>query len=156
MTDDKRYLPPYRQSLAGTLLAAREAVMGPIRPMLREVGLTDQQWRVLRVLVDQGPVDASTLARAALLYAPTVTRILRDLVARGLVERFTNPADGRRSIIKISPQGRAIVDRTAKRTRVVLDQYAERFGPSRLAALQTELVALVEAIGEGEELLGEE
>lgn len=139
--------PPYRHSLAGTLLAAREAVMAPIRPHLRKAGLTEQQWRVLRVLVDEGDSDPSGLAEAGLLYAPTVTRILKELSERGLLRRVPHPSDGRRWMISATPAGRKLVDATSRQTGALLDEYSRRFGPERLRALQAELVLLVEQIG---------
>ena len=139
-------LPPYRASLAGTLLAAREAVMAPIRPFLRDAGVTEQQWRVLRVLSDTGPLDPSGLAAAALLHAPSVTRILKELVERRLVLREADPADGRRSVIRLSEAGDALVARTAAHTLQLLDRYARGFGRERLAALQAELAALAVTI----------
>ena len=139
-------LPPYRVSLAGTLLAAREAVMAPIRPFLRSAGVTEQQWRVLRVLSDMGPLDPSGLAAAALLHAPSVTRILKELAERRLVVREPDPADGRRSVIRLSDGGDALVARTAAHTLALLDRYAAAFGRERLSALQAELVALAAAI----------
>ena len=102
-----RKLLPYRKSLAGTLLAAREAVMGPIRPMLRDADVTEQQWRVLRVLDNAGPMEPTALSEAALLYPPSVARILRDLVERGLVSRSAHPTDRRRAVLSLSPAGAA-------------------------------------------------
>lgn len=139
-------LLPYRKSLAGSLLAAREAVMAPIRPSLREAGVTDQQWRVLRVLADEESIDASGLAQAALLHAPSVTRILRELRDRGLIERQSDAKDARRSIIAITTEGRKLVRTTADVTRKMLDEYTERFGVERIAALRSELAAFTTAI----------
>lgn len=137
---------PYRKSVAGTLLAAREAVMAPIRPHLRAVDLTDQQWRVLRVLVDEGSTDASGLAEAALLRPPTVTRILQQLADRGLLVRRLHARDGRRSWISATPKGRAFVEKTAIHVADLLGQYGEHFGTRRLQALQAELAALATSI----------
>ena len=141
-----RRLKPYRASLAGILLAAREAVMAPIRPYLRDIGVTEQQWRVLRVLADRGELDPSDLADAALLHAPSVSRILKELVDRKLVRRTIDTTDGRRSILTITDAGRALVDTTAVHTRALLDAFATKFGPERLVALERELVAFTGAI----------
>jgi homoprotocatechuate degradation regulator HpaR len=143
---DTRKLLPYRRSLAGTLLTAREAVMAPIRPVLRQAGVTEQQWRVLRVLADEGPTEPSRLSGAALLMAPSVSRILRELEERGLVRRDADPGDGRRSIVMISPAGRALVRRTARHTLDVLESYAARFGATRLQTLMAELQTFISAI----------
>lgn len=142
----QRKLPPYRQSIAGTLLAAREAVMAPIRPTLRDAGVTEQQWRVLRVLNDRGAIDPTGLADAALLFAPSVTRILKDLVDRALVTRAPDPRDRRRSIVSLTPAGKALLDDTAAHTLAMIQNYADRFGRDRLDALLGELRAFTEAI----------
>jgi homoprotocatechuate degradation regulator HpaR len=147
MKSNHRRLLPYRHSLAGTLLAAREAVMGPIRPMLAEAGVTEQQWRVLRVLDDAGPVDLKTLADSALLFGPSVTRILKDLVERGFVIRQANPKDGRGAIVSLSPRGRDLIEETASHTVRQLNIYSKKFGDKRLKNLILELQALIAAIG---------
>lgn len=146
MSSSKPNLGPYRESLAGTLLAAREAVMAPIRPMLRDANVTEQQWRVLRVLVEHNSLDARSIASAALLHAPSVTRILKELLDRGLIERTVDPKDSRRSIVSISEAGHMLVKLTARHTVQVLNSYAETFGPERLTALRQELSAFIEAI----------
>lgn len=151
MTDNESHiaLPPYRLSLAGTLLAAREAVMAPIRPVLREADVTEQQWRVLRVLNDQGAMDPTALAQAAMLHSPSLTRILRDLVERGLILRDADPEDGRRSIISLAAAGAALLRETSRDTAARLAEYRRRFGSERLDRLTAELRALTQAISEG-------
>lgn len=120
--------------------------MAPIRPLLREAGLTEQQWRVLRVLVYEGDSDPSALAQAGLLYAPTVTRILKELTDRELLGRSPDPKDGRRWLISATPKGRNLVEVTSRRTFGLLEDYADRFGRDRLQALQAELTALVDHV----------
>ena len=142
-----RKLPPFDESLAGRLLAAREALIGPIRPVLREAGITEQQWRVLRVLIDQGDVDLTTIAAKALLRPPSLTRILRELTSRTLVERQADAVDARRSIVRILPAGRRIVDTTTRATLSMLDRYAAVFGSERIVRLRDELALLTEAVG---------
>jgi homoprotocatechuate degradation regulator HpaR len=139
-------LPPYSESLAGVLLAAREAVMAPIRPHLRASNITEQQWRVLRVLSDAGVLDATRIADDALLYTPSVTRILKDLADRKLIERQSDPADARRSIISVTEAGRALVRNTAHYTKVLVDGYADAFGKDRLEAFMAEARALAAAL----------
>jgi homoprotocatechuate degradation regulator HpaR len=142
----RKNLVPYRHSLAGALLAAREAVMTPIRPMLTEAGVTEQQWRVLRVLNDLGPIDLKTLAQSALLFGPSVTRISKDLIQRGLVVRQPNPRDGRGAIVSLSSSGRTLIEETAAHTLQQLNRYSRRFGDKRLKRLIAELQALIAAI----------
>ena len=141
-----RRLPPYHRSMAGTLLAAREAVMAPLRPVLREAGVTEQQWRILRVLADLGPTDCIGIANAALLLPPSVTRIVKELTERGLVVRGADIKDARRIRIAISAQGEALMQSTSRHTLAVLGQYRMHFGDERFEALQNELRAFTTAI----------
>ncbi len=146
MSDQIRGLPPYRHSIAGLLLAAREATMVPIRPKLRAADVTEQQWRVLRVLTDEGPLDIAALAANAMLHGPSVTRILKELGERGLIEREVDQQDKRRSIVAITDAGCALVNRTAEQTRVLVEGYRQAFGRERLARLMEELAAFRAAL----------
>ncbi|MCI4644995.1 MAG: MarR family transcriptional regulator [Hyphomonadaceae bacterium] len=144
-------LPPYRSGLAAALLSAREGLMAPIRPLLREAGLSEQQWRVLRVLEDEGAMETMSLSERALLHAPSVTRILKDLVERRLVDRLPVENDARRSLVSINQDGRALIQQTAMETRKILDLQAQAFGPERLQNLTRELQAFAIAL-QGESL----
>lgn len=147
MENSDRRLPAYRDSLAGTLLAAREAVMKPIRPILRDAAVTEQQWRVLRVLKDNGPMEPTMLADAALLYAPSVARILKELMERGMVVRAPHPHDRRRAVMSLAPAGEALMQHTSAQTIAKLDEYTMQFGEERLSRLIGELKSLIETVG---------
>ena len=77
----------FSRSLPMSLLRAREAVMRQFRPSLRNHGLTEQQWRILRALAAVDAIEVTELARVAFLLGPSLSRILRDLEARELIER---------------------------------------------------------------------
>ena len=72
----------FSRSLPMSLLRAREAVMRQFRPSLRQHGLTEQQWRILRALAAIEAIEVTELARTAFLLGPSLSRILRDLEAR--------------------------------------------------------------------------
>jgi homoprotocatechuate degradation regulator HpaR len=67
------------RSLPLMLLRAREAVMDRFRPLLMRTGVTEQQWRVMRVLAEGGAMEAGAVARAACLLPPSLSRIIRTL-----------------------------------------------------------------------------
>ncbi|MEO1733922.1 MAG: MarR family transcriptional regulator [Pseudomonadota bacterium] len=98
-------LPTTARSLPIALLRARESVMGPIRAMLSDAGITEQQWRVLRVLDETGPADPTKIAFEACLLLPSLTRILQKLEDKKLIIRGIDPQDRRRQIIQIAPDG---------------------------------------------------
>jgi homoprotocatechuate degradation regulator HpaR len=123
------------------LLRAREAAMIRFRPVLREHGLTEQQWRVIRTLADSGEVDASELARRSFLLAPSLTRILQYLVKERLVTRTSDSNDQRRSVLKLSTRGRRVFDSVGPDSEQRYAEIEEEFGRDRLHALYELLAA---------------
>jgi homoprotocatechuate degradation regulator HpaR len=131
-------------SLAIMLLRAREAVMRRFRPLLAEHRFSEQQWRVLRVLSEDGPTEPTVLAERCVVMAPSLTRILAALEARGLVERSPHPTDGRRSLASITPGGRAAITRMAPASRAIYAELEAEFGAERVRELLIDLRGLAE------------
>lgn len=141
-----RKLPPFEQTMGATLLVAKEAVLAPMRPKLREHAITEPQWRVLRVINDRGAADATGLAEVGLLHAPSVTRILKELEERKLIVRRPDANDRRRSLVALTPEGQEVVKDISRQVLRVMREYSERFGVQRLERLADELRALSAAI----------
>lgn len=141
-----RKLPPFEQSLAAVIMSAKESVIAPMRPKLREHNITEPQWRVLRVLNDRGATDATCLSDVSLLHGPSVTRILKDLEERKLVTREPDVNDRRRALVALTADGREIVKLISRDVLRVMKEYSERFGTQRLEKLTDELRALSAAI----------
>ncbi|WP_407184416.1 homoprotocatechuate degradation operon regulator HpaR [Bradyrhizobium centrosematis] len=126
----------FSRSLPMSLLRAREAVMRQFRPSLREHGLTEQQWRILRALAAIEAAEVTELARTAFLLGPSLSRILRDLEARHLIERKTAKADQRRSMVSISKEGLKLMASVAPTSEAIYAEITRRFGARKLAELQ--------------------
>lgn len=109
--------------------------MGPIRDMLSDIGITEQQWRILRVLEESGPQDASTLAERACLLMPSQTRILQTLVQKGLIMRDVDPIDRRKQTIKITDAGRKVIDDKRSEAEAIAQNIEEIIGKKKLATL---------------------
>ncbi len=115
-------LPTTDRSLPIALIRAREGVMAPIRDMLTETGITEQQWRVLRVLAEHGRMDAKTLAERASLLFPSLTRIASTLRDKGFITQTRDDKDRRRQFIEITTAGQKIIDdRQAQSLEIVTD-----------------------------------
>lgn len=137
---------PTRQSLPITLLRAREAVMARFRPMLREIDVTEQQWRVLRVLDESGELDVTTISDRAAILAPSLTRILKTLKDRNLLTIRRDENDGRRSLASLTEDGRHLVASSAQDSAAVYADISETFGTDRMRALIAELDAMIDAL----------
>lgn len=102
--------------------------MAPIREMLSGTGLTEQQWRVLRVLDEFGALDASQLAGKAGLMASSLTRIVASMVAEGLVSRETSASDRRRQMIAITDSGSALLAANLDQAVRIAQSYRDCLG----------------------------
>ena len=138
-TEPSFQLPKYGDGMAAALLAARESVMAPIRPVLRAHNLTEQQWRLLRVLIDIGPMELTQAAEASLIMAPSLTRIQKDLQKRKLIAKKAHRDDKRRFVLTITREGRRLVEKTAIETGEILAKYKKQFGSRRFNKLIAEL-----------------
>jgi homoprotocatechuate degradation regulator HpaR len=143
-----RQLPmrDFSRSLPMSLLRAREAVMRQFRPSLRQHGLTEQQWRILRALATIDAVEVTELARTAFLLGPSLSRILRDLEARHLIERKTAKADQRRSMVSISEKGVKLMASVAPTSEAIYAEITRRYGARKLSELQEMLGELEQSL----------
>lgn len=137
-----------RRSLPMALLMAREAVMERFRPMLNAQGVTEQQWRVLRVLHENTTANATTLAEAACVLPPSLTRILKTLEARGFIEARRHPDDGRRAQIKLTAQGQHFIADVSPESARIYAGIEDRIGTRRIEMLLDELEYLQSALDE--------
>jgi homoprotocatechuate degradation regulator HpaR len=123
------------RSLPIALLRARETVMRPIRAMLVETGVTEQQWRVLRVLQECGPLDATRIADRACLLLPSLTRILQKLEDKGLLARTPDEKDGRKQVVQITKTGEALIAANLDASIALMEKVRVQMGPDRYDAL---------------------
>lgn len=94
-------------SLTLSLLQAREAAMAFFRPLLNEHDLTEQQWRVIRILHQQGELESHQLAHLACILKPSMTGVLGRLERDGMVSRRKSPEDQRRVFVTLTESGQA-------------------------------------------------
>jgi homoprotocatechuate degradation regulator HpaR len=141
-----RKLPKYEQTISAALLSAREATIAPMRPKMKEFDVTEPQCRVMRVLNDRGAIDAGGLAEVGMLHSPSVTRILKELEARKLVVRETDPEDRRRSLVALTPSGRELAKTISRDVKRLTAEFSVRFGIDRMDRLLNELQAFTAAI----------
>jgi len=142
MARTKLQLPSTRRSLPIALMRSREKVMAPIRDMLRASGLTEQQWRVLRLLSEFGPQDLTKIARQACLLMPSLSRIIRSLAQNDLITRASDTKDRRRQTVVISPAGQKLIDDNLVQATQIAENYRDQLGAERyelLLDLLTEL-----------------
>ena len=142
--------PPFvHRNLPRLLLQAREAVMAHTRPSLRAHGLSDQQWRVLRVLGehahDPAGIETGRVAREAYLLGPSLTGVLSRMERDGLITRGRCPEDARRTVVRASALGLEKVQALSQTIEAHYSWMEQQLGKAKLGqlyALLDEMIAL--------------
>ena len=140
---------PYDQSLPMALLRAREAVMRGFRRLLREHGLNEQEWRIMRALMEAGELEIGELAERVFILKPSATRTVKNLEARTIVGRSRPLSDQRRSLISLTAEGRALFDELAPHSEQEYARIAQRIGGRDMDELYLLLGRVTDALNRG-------
>lgn len=123
----------FGDSLPMLLYRALHVVMPRFRAIFAEFGLTEPQWRVLRVLWQHEEIAFRELAEATLVPAPSLVGVVDRLHAGGLVERRRSESDRRNVYVRATSTGHALeaevmpaVEAAYRELRAMLDD--ERWG----------------------------
>ncbi len=103
--------------------------------MLADAGVTEQQWRVLRVLQENGPMEPTRISELACLLLPSLTRILQKLEEKGLIHRARDDVDRRKQVISVSPDGEALILANLDTSVELAQRVRDRMGEDRYEAL---------------------
>ncbi|MEO7390754.1 MAG: homoprotocatechuate degradation operon regulator HpaR [Ramlibacter sp.] len=136
--------PFIHRNLPRLLLQARESVMAHTRPSLRLHGLSDQQWRVLRVLGEHGTVETGRVAREAYILGPSLTGVLTRMERDGLIRRERDPADQRRTVIEATAKGLKLVEKLSRTVEAHYEWMENSLGKQQLAELYVLLDQVIE------------
>ena len=132
------------RNLPRLLLQARESVMAHTRPGLRAQGLSDQQWRVLRVLGEHGVVDTGRVAREAFILGPSLTGVLNRMERDGLIQRTRDTTDQRRTVVAPTPKGLQSVEKLSSTIEAHYTFMETSLGKKKLALLYALLDEVIE------------
>jgi homoprotocatechuate degradation regulator HpaR len=143
MADDQRprqrrgaeSMRPFGQSLPMALLRAREAVMRGFRRVLREHGLNEQEWRIIRALMEVDQIDIGELAERVFILKPSATRTVKNLQRRNLVNRYKSARDQRRAYISLTPEARDLFDRLAPKNEAEYSRITSVIGEGDMQEL---------------------
>jgi DNA-binding MarR family transcriptional regulator len=92
--------------------------------------------------IDPEGTRLTELAARARMTKQSVGEVTSDLEQRGYVERVPDPSDGRAKIIRLTERGRAAQALGVGLIDEIEQEWAERFGAERVAALREALEAI--------------
>jgi DNA-binding MarR family transcriptional regulator len=134
MPKPKRSTQP---ELSRALNALRRMVRGlrsAAEAVERELNVSAAQLFVLRELAQVPDQSVKDLAAVTMTTHSTVSQVVSQLLAKGLVTRTPDQADGRRAVLRLTRQGATLVKRSP---RVIQADLIKGFGalraPDRLA-----------------------
>jgi DNA-binding MarR family transcriptional regulator len=116
----------------------RLAVTRTARRLRQEAnsGLSPSLTAALATIELHGPLAPSELAQLERVRRPAATRTIARLEEEGLVERTTDPRDGRVSIVSASPAGTALMRRLRGRKNAYLARRLRGLTEDEVATLE--------------------
>ena len=126
------------------LIQAREALMTQFRPILNQANVTDQQWRIIRLLAENGTLDFQDLANKACILRPSLTGILTRLEKADLVVRLKPSNDQRRVYLKLTTEGENLYQTIGAKVDERYDAIKEVFSKEKLSELKNLLAELAD------------
>ena len=133
------------ESLTIALLQARESAMGFFRPVLKEHNLTEQQWRIIRVLADKRSIAFHELAQKTCILRPSLTGILIRMERDELICRLKPVSDQRKLFVSLSTNGQNLYDKIQPKIEEGYQLLEQKFSTEKLqhlSILLKELIAL--------------
>ncbi|WP_295364694.1 MarR family winged helix-turn-helix transcriptional regulator [Arenimonas sp.] len=127
---DLEHFLPYRLSVLSNRISQDIARLYADR---FELGITE--WRVLAVLGRRDGLSAREVAERTAMDKVAVSRAVASLQAAGRIERETHGDDRRRSVLRLSPAGRAIYEDVAPMALAYQRRLLEGLDETQRAAL---------------------
>lgn len=133
------------------LLRAREILLSHFRPILNHYGLTEQQWRIMRVLSEQGDLEPWQICDQCQILSPSLTGVLTRMEEVALVQRSRVPEDARRVLVRLTPQAEQLVTEIAPLVEAQYQLLETAIGPT----LINQLYATLDQVARAENALVE-
>jgi DNA-binding MarR family transcriptional regulator len=113
-----------------------------------EAGITPSMLSALSTLDRQGTLTMGDLCAVEQVQPPTMTRIVAALLEAGLIAREPDPADGRVAWVRLTPEGRKLLERSRGRKEAFLAKALRELDSRELATLE-DATEILERITKG-------
>jgi DNA-binding MarR family transcriptional regulator len=127
--------PPDTAALAARLRLGVTRLARKLRQEA-EPGITPSMLAALSSAERQGPLTMRDLCAAEQVQPPSMTRIVAALAEAGLVAREADANDGRVVWVRVTPEGRRLLDRSRRRKEAYLARALRTLDPDEVATLE--------------------
>lgn len=138
----------HHRNLPLVLLEARERVLSHFRPILNANRITEQQWRIVRVLYETPSLEPREIVEACRISSPSMAGVLARMQELGLVTRRRVHHDQRRVRVALTPRARAMAQRMAPQIEATYRLIEQCVGDEFMERFQSTLDQLLEKLPE--------
>ncbi|AUX23083.1 MarR family transcriptional regulator [Sorangium cellulosum] len=128
------------------LWAVDHGLQSTSKRMEAKTGVTGPQRLVIRIVGRYPGISAGQLAEIMQLHPSTLTGVLKRLQERGIIERRTDPNDGRRALLGLTARGRDLDSLRTGTVEAAVRQALKTMPRRKLEAAQDVLAAVAEAL----------
>lgn len=146
---DKPKGPPLGEVLEfmRLLWAVDHGLQSTSKRMESTLGMTGPQRLVLRLVGRFPGITAGTLAQILHVHPSTLTGVLKRLEKRGMLERRSDPLDGRKALFALTEAGKALDVPATGTVEAAVQRALSRMSRARILSTQDVLTALAEELG---------
>lgn len=126
---------PVEESLCTRIRRSEQALMAHHEAVLRGYGLTMTQYTVLLALSREGGMSGAQLARSCGVTQQSMSSVLTNMDAKGLIRRETSPVHAKVQIATLTDEGQTVLDRAYQEVIILERALTDAFTPSEHAAL---------------------
>lgn len=140
--------PITHRNLPLLLLQAREHVISRFRPILNAHGITEQQWRIVRAILERGPMEPREIVTLCCISSPSLAGVLTRMEETGFVARERLSHDQRRVKVSLTAKSRALATRIAPKIEAAYADLEAKIGPEFSGQFYDALDRMIATLGE--------
>jgi homoprotocatechuate degradation regulator HpaR len=138
----------HHRNLPLMLMQARERVISYFRPILNAHGITEQQWRIVRVLLEVPALEPRQIGQSCAISSPSMAGVLERMEQAGYITRRRVEHDQRRVLVSLTPKSRELAASMAVEIDATYRQIEKQLGVDFTAQLHRTLDYVLEQLPE--------
>ncbi len=122
--------------------------MAQFRPILNAHGVTEQQWRIVRALLEQGPLEPRQIGAVCGISSPSLAGVLQRMDDSGWVRRERMHGDQRRVRVSLTDAAIALAARMAPQIEAVYARLEAHVGAAFIGSFYATLDEIIALLGD--------
>ncbi|GBQ99741.1 MarR family transcriptional regulator [Acetobacter nitrogenifigens DSM 23921 = NBRC 105050] len=102
---------------------------------LKPIGMDVPRWRVINILSEHESAPISLIADLAVTRVSTMTKLVYRMQAEGLTTTSVSPTDGRVTIVSLTDEGRAALEKVRAKAGLIFQRAFHDIPDSEIESL---------------------